>query len=359
MSLPEKASGFPWQNIISTFILRMLSRVADSLFWMSRYIERAEDLMRVLAVNFLTLLDAGQMDHEQSWQPMLAITYDEKLYESLYAKYTARDIIEFIVWNQTNPNSVIWCITMARENARSVREQISKEMWETLNRLYFILRESPQEKAFREPVEFFNSLRTATQGFRGITSETMTHSEAYEFIELGKHLERAEKTARIVSVKYETVCNLPQGSPEEALQLMAMLKSCSAFEPFRREHTSQLSAAAIVQYLLLSREFPRSVTFCLNRSLRAVNTINNAGDNVQASLQVISQNAKPQRSLGKMVSELEYLEVSEVLGESLQKYLDQLRKRLNQIGEDVTRTYFSTQVILPELHPQQAQQQQQ
>ncbi|MFN0119693.1 MAG: alpha-E domain-containing protein [Blastocatellia bacterium] len=337
----------------------MLSRVADSLFWMSRYIERAEDLMRVLAVRFLTLLDAGQMESEEAWRQLLTITYDEKMYAKLYERGTARDIIDFIVWNPANPNSVLWCVTMARENARGIREQISMEMWETLNRLYFNIRETPHEKAFRAPVEFFNSLREATQGFRGVTSETMTHSDPYEFIELGKHIERAEKTARIVGVKYETVRNLAPGSPEEALQLMAMLKSCSAFEPFRREHTSQLNAATIVEYLLLSHEFPRSVMFCLNRSLRAVNTINSIGEAAPSLTQMGTQGILPQRSLGKLVSELEYLEVSEVLGEHLQQYLEQLLRRLGHIGEDVTRSYFNTQVILPELHPQQAQQQQQ
>ena len=210
----------------------MLSRVADSLFWMSRYIERAEDMTRLLAVNFHTLLDAGKIDEQHEWRPLVAMTYDEELYKKHYDEYTANNVIDFLLWNQNNPNAVVWCITMARENARSVREQISKEMWEFLNRLYFKVREADHAAVARSLLEFFAQLRDASQGYQGIANETMTHGEAYQFIQLGKHLERAEKTTRILDVKYEDVSNLPDGSPDEALQLMAMLKSCSAFEPF-------------------------------------------------------------------------------------------------------------------------------
>jgi uncharacterized alpha-E superfamily protein len=328
----------------------MLSRVADSLFWMSRYIERAEDLTRLLAVNFHSLLDAGKIDSEQGWQPLIAMTYDEKRFADHYSTYTAHNVIDFMLWNQTNPNAVIWCITMARENARSVREQISKEMWEYLNRLYFRVKEADRAAVSRSLLEFFYNLRDGSQAFQGITNETMTHGDAYQFIQIGKHLERAEKTTRILDIKYGTVTQLPEGSPDEALQLMAMLKSCSAFEPFRKEHTSQLSAEAIVEYLLLNREFPRAVAFGLHRCLQAVNAISGINEGGKMN--------HPQRSLGRLVAELEYLDIQDILGARLHKYLAQVLLRLNQAGEDITRTYFNTQVILPELHPQQAQQQQ-
>src|SRR5262245_28215722 len=337
----------------------MLSRVADSLYWMSRYIERAEDLTRLLAVNFHTLLDAGQIESERGWQPMIATTRDEALYHEHYSAYTARNVCDFMLWNQANPNAVIWCITMARENARGVREQISKEMWEHLNRLYFTVRETDREAASRSILEFFAQLRDGSQAFQGITNETMTHGEAYQFIQLGKHIERGEKTARILDVKYAVLRQLQAGSVGEALQLMALLKSCSAFEPFRKDYAAQLQTAPVVEYLLLNREFPRSVAYCLNRCLQAVNLIAAAADQNRIQFHQTTGANLPQRSLGKLSSELIYLDVNEVLGEQLHDYLGQLLLRLNQAGEDITRTYFSTQVILPELHPQQAQQQQQ
>ena len=329
----------------------MLSRVADSLFWMSRYIERAEDLTRLLAVNFHTLLDAGNIDSEQGWQPLIVMTHDEALFRQHYEAYTANEVIDFMLWNQTNPNALVWCITMARENARSVREQLSKEMWEYLNRLYFAVKEADRITVARSLLEFFSQIRDGSQAFQGITNETMTHGEAYQFIQLGKHLERSEKTARILDLKYEDVSQLPEGSPEEALQLIAMLKSCSAFEPCRKEYAAQLRVGSVVEYLLLNRDFPRAVAFGLNRCLQAVNLISGNAEGGKLNA--------PQRSFGRLVSELEYLDIHDILGERLHSHLDQLLRRLNDASADITRTYFSTQVILPELHPQQAQQQQQ
>ncbi|MFN7927542.1 MAG: alpha-E domain-containing protein [Blastocatellia bacterium] len=328
----------------------MLSRVADSLFWMSRYIERAEDLTRLLAVNFHALLDAGNVDSEQGWQPLIVMTHDEALFQQHYDAYSANNVIDFMLWNQTNPNALSWCITMARENARSVREQLSKEMWEYLNRLYFAVKEADHTTVARSLLEFFAQIRDGSQAFQGITNETMMHGEAYQFIQLGKHLERAEKTTRILDIKYKDVSQLPEGSPEEALQLIAMLKSCSAFEPFRKEYALQLSAGAVVEYLLLNREFPRAVAFGLHRCLQAINLISGSAETGRLNA--------PQRSFGRLVSELEYLDIQDVLGERLHAHLEQLLRRLNYAGEDITRAFFSTQVILPELHPQQAQQQQ-
>ncbi len=332
----------------------MLSRVANSLYWMSRYIERAEDMTRVLAVNFYTLLDARQMDSEQGWRPLIAITGDEPLFNQHYDAYNAANVIDFILWNQHNPNAVVWCITLARENARSVREQISKEMWEYLNRLYFATKEANRAAISRAPLEFFGEIRDGSHAFQGITNETMTHGEAYQFIQLAKHLERAEKTVRILDTKYQAISRLSESSEDAPLQLMALLKSCSAFEPFRKANASQIQSPLIIEYLLLNREFPRAVAYCLNRSLQAINAISGI-DEAAKHLQALSH---PQRTLGQMVAELEYLDVREILDEKLHSYLDQLIIRINRAAADVTHTYFSTQIILPELHPQQAQQQQ-
>lgn len=318
---------------------------------MSRYIERAEDLTRLLAVTFHSLLDAGNTDSEPEWRPVVAMMHEEELFQKDYKEYSASNVIDFMLWNGANPNALVWCMTMARENARSVRDQISKEMWEYLNRLYFRVKETNKASVAPALLEFFAQLRDGCQAFQGITNETMTHSEAYQFIQLGKHLERAEKTVRIVDIKYQQVSRLPEGSPDEALQLMTMLKSCSAFEPFRKEHASNMNAGVVVEYLLLNKDFPRAVSYCLNRCLQAVNIISTGMD--------VNRLSGPQRSFGRLVSELEYLDVHEILGEPLHSYLEKFLIRMNQSGEEVTRTFFSTQVILPELHPQQAQQQQQ
>ena len=332
----------------------MLSRVAESLYWMSRYIERAEDMTRVMVVNFHTLLDAQQLDSEVSWRPLITMTGDGALFESHYDAYSAANVIDFILWNPNNPNAVVWCMTQARENARSVREQLSREMWEYLNRLYISVREVNRAATSREPLGFFSQVRDGSHAFQGITNETMTHGEGYQFIQLGKHLERADKTARILDIKYEAVRAAPDADSDASLQLIAMLKSCSAFEPFRKTYASHIEPGRIVQFLLLDREFPRAVAYCLNRALAAVDWISGTDDPARHG----TGRTAPQRTLGRLCSELEYLDLLEVLGAPLHSYLDQLVFRINRAADAVTHTYFSTQVILPELHPQQAQQQQ-
>ncbi len=329
----------------------MLSRVAETLYWMSRYVERAEDVTRILTVNFHTLLDAHVQDSPAGWRPIIAITGDEELFTSQFDEYNARNVSEFLLWHPANPNAITTCITLARENARSVREQISSEMWEHLNRLYFLVRNLKREVGGRGPYEFFDQIRQGSQAFQGITNETMAHGEAYEFIQVGKHLERADKTVRIIDVKYAAVNDLSEG-PEVSLQLIAMLRSCSAFEAFRKTQASQLQAARVAEFLLFSQEFPRAVSYCLQRALRSVNLISGDGGSPRHLL-------SPQRALGRICSELGYLEISEVLDQNMHPYLDRLLRRLNEAGVEISTTYFNTQVILPAQPRQQQSQQQQ
>jgi len=328
----------------------MLSRVAETLYWMSRYVERAEDITRILTVNFNTELDAKVQDSQDVWRPIISLTGDEKLFSSHFDEYSARTVSEFLLWHSANQNAVTTCITLARENARSVREQISSEMWEHINRLYFLVRDLKREIGSRGPYEFFDQIRVGSQAFQGITTETMAHGEAYEFIQIGKHLERADKTVRIINVKYEAVNRL-SGGPEVSLQLIAMLRSCSAFEAFRKTQASQLHAARVAEFLLLSQEFPRAVSYCLQRALRSVNLISGDGGSKRNLL-------SPQRTLGRICSELGYLEIDEVLDQNMHPYLDRLLVSLNEAGIEITRTYFNTQVIATAQHPPRQQQSQ-
>jgi uncharacterized alpha-E superfamily protein len=325
----------------------MLSRVADALYWMSRYVERAEDLTRILTVNFHTLLDA-RTEAAAAWQPIIAITGDESLYTSNFSEFNARNVSEYLLWHPANPNAVTTCITLARENARSVREQLSSEMWEHINRLYFLVRDIKRESSASGPYEFFDKIRHGSQAFQGITNETMTHGEAYEFIQLGKHLERADKTLRILDVKYASLNELSEG-PEASLQLIALLRSCSAFEAFRKTSVEQLNAADVSEFLLFHQQFPRAVAYCLQRGLRSVKLM---------SPDTRQQNG-PQRALGRICSDLDYLDINEILGHSMHPFVERLLSQINQAGNEITRTYFNTQVILAAEYPPRQQQSQQ
>ena len=370
----------------------MLSRVADSLYWMSRYIERAEDITRILTVNFHALLDLPALDEARAWQPLIKITGDEKLFEACFvgkvaedriaqgshlprdpmpvsaSPYNSRNITEFLLWHPANPNAVVTCITHARENARGVREQISTEMWESLNRLYFLAKDINKQAVLRGPADFFGQVRDGSHIFQGITHATMTHNDAYEFIQLGKHIERGDKTTRILDVKYASLGGEAGGettdesSPQSALQLMAMLKSCSAMEAYRKQY-QQLQTWRVAEFLLLNREFPRSVLFCLNQVRHAVDMIAaGAGETIlngATSRSTPAQQTTPQRLLGRLLNEMEYLDIRDVLGEAMHPFLDRIQQRLNQAGNDIATTFFSTQIVLPGTKNYQQVQQQQ
>ena len=331
----------------------MLSRVAESLYWMARYIERAEAVSRLVAVHFQSLLDGGG---RAGWDGVVRITADEALFRRLNPEGDERAVLDFLLSHPDNPSGVFACLLRARENARGVRDQISSEMWEHLNRLYFLVRDDSGTGLAQGPYAFFRQVREGSQAFEGIVAATMTHGEAYEFIQLGRYLERATTTVRILSVRHAEVSGLAEGSVAASLELMSLLKSCSSLEPFRRHHGSRLQAGPVAEYLLLNPQFPRAVLFCLDRSARAVAAVAppaRSGNRLDS----------PGRLLGRLKAQLAYLDVEEVLGDDLASFLDGLLKRIHQVADEITPTYFNTRVILPATKaggaPAQQQQQQQ
>ncbi|NJM39610.1 MAG: alpha-E domain-containing protein [Anaerolineae bacterium] len=215
-------------------------------------------------------------------------------------------------------------------------------------------------------------MRDGSHTFQGITHATMTHDDAYEFIHLGKHIERCDKTTRILDVKYASLgsgssgesdqANTDESSPQAALQLMAMLKSCSAMEAYRKQY-QQLQAWRVAEFLLLNRVFPRSVLFCLNQIRHSVDVIaagaSDATNNGVSPRLAQSPQTAPQRQLGRLVNEMEYLDIRDVLSEGMHTFLDRFQQRLNQAGNDIAGTFFSTQVVLPDTRNYQQVQQQQ
>ena len=185
-----------------SLVTLMLSRVADSLYWMSRYIERAENDARILDINLQLLLDlGGEAEAMQHWTPVIASLEETDLFDSLYDMADERSVTEFLTLQKKNPNSIFSCLTLARENARTTREQISSEMWEQINRLYLFVQSDDARKLLASsPHEFFKRVVTGSHLFQGITEATMTHGEGWEFIRIGTLLERADCTSRILDV---------------------------------------------------------------------------------------------------------------------------------------------------------------
>src|SRR5262245_2499095 len=331
----------------------MLSRVAESLYWMSRYLERAEDVARIIAVNFQALLDAPAASQALAWEPMIAITGDRDLFEVAFDTFSAQTVTAFLVRHPDNPNAILPCIERARENARTVRDQISREMWEQINRLYHLAHGANVTAIVRNPYDFFNDIRNGSHLFQGVTDATMAHSEGWEFIQAGKFLERADKTVRILDVKYHALSadEAGEGASLASLQWIALLTSCSAFEPYRQTHP-QLQSWRVAHFLLLDRAFPRSVAFCLEQTRGALRRISGSPADRPANA--------AERVIGRLSAELTYLDIREALMD-LHSYLDELERRINDVGDAIAQSYFVLSLMPPPspLGYYEAQQQQQ
>lgn len=310
----------------------MLSRVAESIYWMSRYIERAENVARVVGVNILLQLDVP--DPNAQWDPIVKVTGDDDAFKSRYPVADRANVIEFLAFDPENPNSIVSCISKARENARTVREVISSEMWNEINRLHLDL-QSPiaREQAQSSAHDFFTEIKRASHLIEGTKNETMPHGEAWHFTRIGRHMERADKTSRILDVKYFLLLPSPDdvGKPVDDLQWSALLRSASAFEAYRKVY-GPVSAAAVTAFLLLDREFPRSVVHCAGAAELSLHAITNTPARRFTN--------RAERALGRLVAELDYTDVDEVIADGLHEFLDGLQAKLNVVGDEITKTFF-------------------
>jgi len=321
----------------------MLSRVAEAIYWMSRYVERAENVARFIDVNLNMMLDASGGD--QQWWPLVNTTGDHADFEKRYGQATQESAIHFLTFDRANPNSMISCLRAARENARSVREIISSEMWLQLNTFYLKVNDAAgSDKSLETSHDFYTEAKLSSHLFTGITDATMTHGEAWHFCRLGRKLERADKTSRILDVKYFIL--LPSvtdvGTPLDDTQWAAVLRSTSAFEMYRKRQ-GRISPKGIVQFLLLDHEFPRAIRFCLNASRESLHAI--------SGTPLGSFRNAPEKMLGQLCSDLSYANVDEVVNQGLHEYVDDLQDRMNLVGAGVSETFFERRMPAPGKHP--------
>jgi len=316
----------------------MLSRVAKSLYWTGRSIERAENTSRLVDVSFHGLLDARVSDPVQEWRSLLHALGRDELFREHFSEYTPKAVTEFLLWHPANPDTVTACVARARENLRGVREQISSEMWEHLNRLHLLVARARPARILDAPHEFLVRVREGSHAFQGVTKATLSREEAYEFLELGAHLERAGTTARVLRTSAPTLGDQPVD------RLSSLLRSCGGFEAFRRHESQEVQGQRVAEFLLLDRSFPRSVLFCAERCLEAVRVI--SGDSEQ-----------PERSLGMLVARLAFADASQLEGPHLEALLGDVLAGVHAAGTELGGAYFATRVVLPGPYAQQAQQQ--
>jgi len=311
----------------------MLSRVADSLYWINRYVERAENISRFVEVSEAMALDCPPGSAEP-WLPLIDASGDRELFDALFPAGTPEDVVQFLVREPKNPSSVVNCLDIARENARQIREVITTEMWEHLNGVYWNL----QEESYWElpPQEQLREIRRACQLFYGITDATLSRDLSWHFSRLGRLLERADKTTRILDVKYFLLLPSPDevGGVLDELQWISLLRSAGAYQMFRQSQQRAIAPRAVASFLLLDPIFPRSVRYCLER--------------LSETLRIIRGSAVPgppdelECLIGLVLARWSYTRIDDLIATGLHEAIDHLQQDLNQLHSLLEQRYFIT-----------------
>ena len=304
------------------------------MYWMSRYIERAEHVARLLLVNANLLVDVGDLSpelQERQWHSVLTIMRSP----SLDGDAASGRIPAYMTFDASNPNSLLTCITRARENARGIRENISTEMWECINTLYWSLRGDDAQARYDEsPDNFYRQMMNASMLFQGLTDQTLDHDQRWLFTQIGKYLERIDVTCGIIETKYN-ILKTAEPKMEGALKnihWMAVLRCCCSLEAYRRHHVGDMDPLRVASFLILERNYPRSIRSCVGMAHQAVAA-------VRAEVNPLSIDPA-ERVLGRLDAQLEYAEMNEVLTDGLPAYLQKIRQQVAETALAVQKTYF-------------------
>jgi uncharacterized alpha-E superfamily protein len=349
----------------------MLSRVADAIYWASCYVERAENVARFIDVSLNLMLESSAHG-ERDWASLVHTTGDQELFEKKYGQATPANVTQFLTFDDEYSSSILSSVSRARENARSVRDIISREMWQELNEFYLMVVQAARPGAQPEDlIDFCARVKRAGIYFEGVTNATLSRGEAFHFAHLGRMLERADKTSRILDVKYfllspgqaqspalekpatqtqsqsqsqapRAQSQAPQaqsqsqsqngaGSNVDQVGWTTLLNSASALQMYRQtRHVT--TPAAVSDFLLLDRNFPRSILRCVRRAQESLHAISGTP---LGSFEIESE-----RLLGRLRSELDYAKIEEIMEQGLHQYVDGLQGQLNDVGGAIQRQFF-------------------
>lgn len=306
----------------------MLSRVANNIYWMARYIERAENTARLVNVNTHLLLDLPKR-MRLGWEPIVDISSSRDYFYTLYDTADERSIVRFLVTDTKNPGSILSALAMARENARSIRDIIPREAWEQINELFFSAKTKTQSVLTqRHRYDCLRSVIFGAQTITGLLAGTMTHDESYAFLRMGRNLERADMTTRIIDVRSATL--LPEMtedlSPFENLQWMSVLKSLTAYQMYRREMRLRISRPDVLKFLLQEKRFPRAFFHTLTE--------------VKSCLGALPRNEKPLNALARLEKKLMGAKPQELKQQKLHDFIDELELGLIEVNNSINAAYF-------------------
>jgi uncharacterized alpha-E superfamily protein len=313
----------------------MLSRVADSLYWMSRYLERAEHTARLIEVDLQLRLDQSPETSAGRWLRLLDALQTPAPQDTTI---DAGSITNLLTLGRSNPSSILSCVSAARENLRQVREQCSSEMWEQLNRLYLqVSNTSKTESWLLNSHIFFRAVQEGAHLFQGVTDSTISHGEGWQYIQLGRYVERIDTLARLIGTHFVILTHPPDQpiETEEYLEWVGLLKSCAAFEAYCKTYTAELRPLRVAEFLLLNREFPHSVRFSV--------------DMVQAALARIGEMTErkaeqPVWLAGRLQATLSFSQIDEILAAGASAYVDSVRWQCAQAHSAIHQVYFDYSV---------------
>ena len=316
----------------------MLSRTADHLFWMARYMERAENTARMLDVNYQTSLLPQSADmSEQGWRGLLSISELTWSFSKKYQEVTPKNVMDFMVRDETNASSIIACLRSARENARAVRGALTTEVWETQNQTWLEMNSALRLGAFeRDPAAFFERVKVRSHQTRGVTVGTMLMDEALHFLRIGTFLERADNTARLLDVRFQALAgsdDFGPGTAKEGQEVdfyhwSAILRSVSGFEIYRKVYRNVIRPEKVAELLVLRPDMPRSLAACMNEALVNLKMVAN------------EQSSETLRRAGRLQSDLQYGRIDEILATGLHAYLTEFLDRVNDLGVGISRDFL-------------------
>ncbi len=295
-------------------------------------------MARFISVNLNLSLDLPG-EAGQQWWPLVVTTGDDQAYLDRFSEYTRDQVMTFLTIDTDNPNSIVSCLSRARENARGIREILSGEMWRHINKFYLMVKNCRGIQAVMDdPHEFFSQVSMSGQQFVGVTDATMTHGEGWHFCRLGRTLERADKTSRILDVKYFILLPHPKevGTPYDDVQWLALLRSASALEMYRQRYGA-ISPDKVVQFLILDREFPRAVLHCLTLANESLHQISGTTPGSFSNL--------PEQRLGQLRAELAYAHAHQIIAGGLHEFIDHLQTELNGVGLAIHDTFFDISTL--------------
>lgn len=318
----------------------MLSRVADNLYWMSRYLERAEHTARLINVNLDLIPDRSPETIERCWQQLITslhLPLTDDITEAMHddSSSSGYQVVQHLTFNADNPDSVASCISLSRENARQVRELISEAMWEQINRLYLDVKNTTLKQIWQaQPHDYFQAVTFGSYLFRGVTNSTMNRGEGWHFIQIGQLIERISNITKLLEIYLqETSASGDAAQTDPYLDWVCLLRSCTAFEAYCKVYTADLRHDRIAEFLLLNDEFPHSVHF-------AVKTMQN-GLNAVAEETEVRKNSQVYRLVGRLKAMLSYDEIGEVIAAGLPDYLQQIKTQCNKIHQATYQTYIT------------------